>query len=136
MLERFELDPTKKGAPTRRATGRRSRWSPPSPTRPDLLVLDEPTSGLDPLMEQVFADCVDRAVGAGTTVLLSSHILSEVERLADRVTIIRDGRAVETGSLDAMRHLHRSRVRGEASGRCPTSPGWLASTTSASTAPW
>ena len=64
----------------------------------DLLVLDEPTSGLDPLMEQVFADCVAERVAAGTTVLLSSHILSEVERLADRVTIIREGRTVESGT--------------------------------------
>ena len=72
-------------------------------------------------MEQVFADVRRRACGApGTTVLLSSHILSEVERLADRVTIIRDGRAVETGTLDEMRHLRRSRVRGRRSiGRRP-----------------
>ena len=77
----------------------------------DLLVLDEPTSGLDPLMEQVFNECVADRVQQGTTVLLSSHILSEVERLADRVTIIREGRAVESGTLSELRHLRRSRIQ-------------------------
>ena len=79
LLERFQLDPTKKGGRTPRATGRRSRWSPPSPRRTELLILDEPTSGLDPLMEQVFNECVAEHTAAGATVLLSSHILSEVE---------------------------------------------------------
>ena len=74
-------------------------------TRPDLLVLDEPTSGLDPLMEQVFRHCVTEARQAGQTVLLSSHILSEVEALCDRVGILREGRLVEMGTLADMRHL-------------------------------
>ena len=78
-----------------------------------LLLLDEPTSGLDPLMEQVFAEQVREWASGGGTVLLSSHILSEVEALCDRVTIIRSGRAVETGSLADLRHLRRTRVRAE-----------------------
>jgi ABC-2 type transport system ATP-binding protein len=78
-----------------------------------LLLLDEPTSGLDPLMEQVFAKQVREWASGGGTVLLSSHILSEVEALCDRVTIIRSGRAVETGSLADLRHLRRTRVRAE-----------------------
>jgi ABC-2 type transport system ATP-binding protein len=79
----------------------------------ELLILDEPTSGLDPLMEQVFDGCVAERTAAGATVLLSSHILGEVERLADRVTIIRDGRTVESGSLADLRHLRRTHVRAE-----------------------
>ena len=86
-------------------------------TPSELLILDEPTSGLDPLMEQVFNECVAEHTARGATVLLSSHILSEVERLADRVTIIRDGRAVESGTLAEMRHLHRNNVRAEVAGR-------------------
>ena len=85
----------------------------------ELLALDEPTSGLDPLMEQVFNVCVAEHMAQGATVLLSSHILSEVERLADRVTIIRNGRAVETGSLDELRHLRRNRVRAQVPGPVP-----------------
>jgi ABC-2 type transport system ATP-binding protein len=75
-----------------------------------LLVLDEPTSGLDPLMEEVFQDCVRDAVARGRTILLSSHILGEVDRLCDRVTIIKDGRTVETGRLADLRHLSSSRI--------------------------
>jgi ABC-2 type transport system ATP-binding protein len=73
--------------------------------RPDLLVLDEPTSGLDPLMEQVFRECIQEARGAGQAVFLSSHILSEVEALCDRVGILREGRLAEIGTLASMRHL-------------------------------
>ena len=76
----------------------------------ELLLLDEPTSGLDPLMEAVFQDCILDATAEGRTVLLSSHILAEVEKLCDRVTIIRQGRAVQTGSLDEMRHLTRTSI--------------------------
>jgi ABC-2 type transport system ATP-binding protein len=113
MLERFQLDPTKKGRAYSKGNRQKVALVAAFAAPADLLVLDEPTSGLDPLMEEVFADCIVEQRAEGTTVLLSSHILSEVERLADRVTIIRDGRAVETGSLDEMRHLHRSRVRAE-----------------------
>ena len=123
MLERFDLDPTKKGRAYSKGNRQKVALVAALAAPTDLLVLDEPTSGLDPLMEQVFADAVDVVRAAGTTVLLSSHILSEVERLADRVTIIRDGRAVETGSLDEMRHLHRSRVRAEVVGTVPDLAG-------------
>ncbi len=76
----------------------------------ELLLLDEPTSGLDPLMESVFQDCILDATSEGRTVLLSSHILAEVEKLCDRVTIIRQGRAVQTGTLGEMRHLTRTSI--------------------------
>jgi ABC-2 type transport system ATP-binding protein len=79
--------------------------------RADLYVFDEPTSGLDPVMESVFRTEVDRVRTDGGTVLLSSHILSEVEQLCDRVTIIRAGKAVETGRLDDLRHLTRTSFR-------------------------
>src|SRR5204862_7026466 len=85
----------------------------------ELLILDEPTSGLDPLMEQVFNDCVGEHTARGATVLLSSHILSEVERLADRVTIIREGRTIESGALEELRHLRRSHVRAQVGGPVP-----------------
>ncbi len=123
MLERFELDPTKKGRAYSKGNRQKVALVAALAAPTDLLVLDEPTSGLDPLMEEVFAGCIDESRRAGTTVLLSSHILREVERLADRVTIIRDGKAVETGSLDAMRHLHRSRVRAELVGSVPDLSG-------------
>jgi ABC-2 type transport system ATP-binding protein len=119
MLERFELDPTKKGRAYSKGNRQKVALVAAFAAPTELLVLDEPTSGLDPLMEQVFAECVRERSETGTTILLSSHILSEVERLADRVTIIRDGRVVESGSLDSMRHLHRSRVRAEVVGTPP-----------------
>jgi ABC-2 type transport system ATP-binding protein len=111
LLERFDLDPTKKGRAYSKGNRQKVALVAAFAADVDLLVLDEPTSGLDPLMEQVFADCVAERVAAGTTVLLSSHILSEVERLADRVTIIREGRTVESGTLDELRHLRRSRIQ-------------------------
>jgi ABC-2 type transport system ATP-binding protein len=79
----------------------------------ELLVFDEPTSGLDPLMEEVFRDCVVEERDRGRTVLLSSHILSEVEALCDRVSIIRAGKTVETGTLADPRHLTRTSVEPE-----------------------
>jgi ABC-2 type transport system ATP-binding protein len=82
-------------------------------------VFDEPTSGLDPLMEKVFRECVVEAKKAGQTVFLSSHILSEVEALADRVAIIRDGRLVEAGTLASMRHLSAITVEATFSGDPP-----------------
>jgi len=111
LLEKFDLDPTKKGRAYSKGNRQKVALVAALAADVDLLVLDEPTSGLDPLMEQVFSDCVAERKAAGTTVLLSSHILSEVERLADRVTIIREGRAVETGTLDELRHLRRSKIR-------------------------
>ena len=100
LLERFQLDPTKRGRAYSKGNRQKVALVAAFATPSELLILDEPTSGLDPLMEQVFNECVAEHTAAGATVLLSSHILSEVERLAQRVTIIRDGRAVETGSLD------------------------------------
>ena len=127
LLERFDLDPTKKGRAYSKGNRQKVALVAAFAADVDLLVLDEPTSGLDPLMEQVFADCVAERAAAGTTVLLSSHILSEVERLADRVTIIREGRTVESGTLDRAAapapepdHRHRrtgARPAGRA-GRC------------------
>jgi len=123
MMERFQLDPTKKGRAYSKGNRQKVALVAAFAAPADLLVLDEPTSGLDPLMEEVFASCIADVRAAGTTVLLSSHILSEVERLADRVTIIREGRVVESGSLEAMRHLHRSRVRAEVVGTPPDLTG-------------
>ena len=123
MVDRFELDPTKKGRAYSKGNRQKVALVAAFAAPADLLILDEPTSGLDPLMEEVFAACVTERRAQGTTVLLSSHILSEVERLADRVTIIRDGRVVESGSLQEMRHLHRSRVRAEVTGQMPDLTG-------------
>jgi ABC-2 type transport system ATP-binding protein len=123
MLERFELDPTKKGRAYSKGNRQKVALVAAFAAPTELLVLDEPTSGLDPLMEELFAGCIDESRRAGTTVLLSSHILREVERLADRVTIIRDGRTVESGSLESMRHLHRSRVTAELVGSVPDLSG-------------
>ena len=119
LLERFELDPTKKGRAYSKGNRQKVALVAAFATDAELLILDEPTSGLDPLMEEVFNECVAERKAAGATVLLSSHILSEVERLADRVTIIREGRCVETGTLEDLRHLRRSHVRAEVSGEVP-----------------
>jgi ABC-2 type transport system ATP-binding protein len=103
MAERFKLDLTKAGRAYSKGNRQKVALVAAFAADVDLLILDEPTSGLDPLMEQAFADCIAEHTGRGATVLLSSHILSEVERLADRVTIIREGRAVESGSLAQLR---------------------------------
>ncbi|TDE90303.1 ABC transporter ATP-binding protein [Occultella glacieicola] len=110
LLERFELDPTKKAATYSKGNRQKVALVAALASRVDLLVLDEPTSGLDPLMEAVFTDYVREAKDQGTSVLLSSHILSEVEKVCDTVTIIRSGRAVEAGTLDELRHLTRTSV--------------------------
>jgi ABC-2 type transport system ATP-binding protein len=116
LLERFGLDPTKRGRAYSKGNRQKVALVAAFAVRSEMLILDEPTSGLDPLMEQVFNECIAEHVAEGCTVLLSSHILSEVERLADRVTVIRDGRAVETGTLAELRHLRRNRVRAEVAG--------------------
>ncbi|QQB65243.1 ABC transporter ATP-binding protein [Kytococcus sedentarius] len=110
LLERFALDPTKRARDY--STGNRQKVALVAAlgVQADLLVLDEPTSGLDPLMEQVFQQVVRERVAEGATVLLSSHILSEVEALADRVTIIREGRTVTIGSLAELRGATSSHV--------------------------
>jgi ABC-2 type transport system ATP-binding protein len=119
LLARFELDPTKRGRAYSKGNRQKVALVAAFATDAELLLLDEPTSGLDPLMEEVFDECVAERTRAGATVLLSSHILSEVERLADQVTIIREGRAVETGTLEDLRHLHRNHVRAEVTGAVP-----------------
>ena len=110
LLERFELDPTKKGRAYSKGNRQKVALVAALASGAELLVLDEPTSGLDPLKESVFQECIDDAREAGHTVLLSSHILAEVEALCDRVTIIRAGRTVESGSLAEMRHLTRTSI--------------------------
>ncbi|MEU4090798.1 ABC transporter ATP-binding protein [Streptomyces sp. NPDC026673] len=117
LLERFELDPTKKGRAYSKGNRQKVALVAAFASDVDLLILDEPTSGLDPLMEEVFRDCVREERDRGRTVLLSSHILSEVEALCDRVSIIRGGRTVETGSLGELRHLTRISVTAELAGR-------------------
>ncbi|MFE6102370.1 ATP-binding cassette domain-containing protein [Streptomyces laurentii] len=116
LIERFELDPTKKGRTYSKGNRQKVALVAAFAADVDLLVLDEPTSGLDPLMEEVFQDCVDEARDRGVTVLLSSHILSEVETLCDRVSIIRNGVTVESGSLAELRHLTRTSVVAELAG--------------------
>ncbi|MFB7261137.1 ATP-binding cassette domain-containing protein [Streptomyces nojiriensis] len=116
LVERFELDPTKKGRTYSKGNRQKVALVAAFASDVELLVLDEPTSGLDPLMEEVFQACVTEARAAGRTILLSSHILSEVETLCDRVSIIRRGRTVETGTLAELRHLTRTSISAELAG--------------------
>lgn len=116
LLARFELDPTKKGRAYSKGNRQKVALVAAFASDVDLLILDEPTSGLDPLMEEVFRDCVREERERGRTVLLSSHILAEVEALCDRVSIIRNGRTVESGSLTDLRHLSRTTVRADVRG--------------------
>lgn len=113
LVERFELDPTKRGRTYSKGNRQKVALVAALSSDVELLLLDEPTSGLDPLMESVFQDCIDEFKDDGHTVLLSSHILAEVERLCDRVSIIRGGRTVETGTLAGLRHLTRTSVSAE-----------------------
>ncbi len=113
LLERFELDPKVKGRAYSKGNRQKVALVAAFASDAELLVLDEPTSGLDPLMEEVFQRCVEEERDRGRTVLLSSHILSEVEALCDRVSIIRKGRTVETGSLADLRHLTRTSITAE-----------------------
>jgi ABC-2 type transport system ATP-binding protein len=113
LLERFELDPRKKGRAYSKGNRQKVALIAALASDAELLILDEPTSGLDPLMEEVFQQCVIEERDSGRTVLLSSHILSEVEALCDRVSIIRKGRTVETGSLADLRHLTRTSISAE-----------------------
>lgn len=110
LLERFELDPTKKARTYSKGNRQKVALVAALASDVELLVLDEPTSGLDPLMEAVFTECVREVVAEGRSVLLSSHILAEVEKLCDTVTIIRAGRTVQSGTLAELRHLTRSSV--------------------------
>ena len=111
LVERFDLDPTKKGRAYSKGNRQKVALVAALASDVELLIFDEPTSGLDPLMESVFSECVAEAKQQrGTTVLLSSHILSEVEQLCDRVSIIREGRTVDTGTLTELRHLSRTTI--------------------------
>ncbi len=110
LLDRFELDPTKKCRAYSKGNRQKVALISALAADVELYLLDEPTSGLDPLMELVFQDLVRELRQEGRTVLLSSHILSEVEALCDRVTIIRNGRAAETGTFRELRHLTRTNV--------------------------
>jgi ABC-2 type transport system ATP-binding protein len=114
LLERFDLDPRKKARTYSKGNRQKVALVSALASDVELLLLDEPTSGLDPLMEEVFREVVQEASDRdGRTVLLSSHILSEVEALCDRVTIIRAGRAVESGTLSDLRHLTRTSIQAE-----------------------
>lgn len=110
LLEQFELDPTKKARSYSKGNRQKVALVAGLASNAELLILDEPTSGLDPLMEQVFTACIREVKAQGRSVLLSSHIFAEVEKLCDTVTIIREGRTVEAGRLDELRHLHRTVV--------------------------
>jgi ABC-2 type transport system ATP-binding protein len=116
LTERFDLDPTKKARAYSKGNRQKVALIAALASDAELLLLDEPTSGLDPLMEAAFRECVEEERRQGRTVLLSSHILAEAEALSDRVTIIRGGRAVETGTLSEMRHLTRDLVDAELAG--------------------
>ncbi len=110
LLERFDLDPTKKARTYSKGNRQKVAIVAGLASDAELLLLDEPTSGLDPLMEATFQEYIRELKREGKTVLLSSHILAQVEALADRVTIIRLGRAVESGTLDELRHLTRTSI--------------------------
>lgn len=110
FLSCFQLDPTKKARTYSKGNRQKVGLVSAFASRAELLLLDEPTIGLDPLMEEVFMHCVAEARAEGRSVLLSSHIFAEVEKLCDTVTIIRDGRTVESGTLAELRHLQRSTI--------------------------
>lgn len=110
LIERFALDPTKKCRTYSKGNRQKVALVAAFSQDADLYILDEPTSGLDPLMEQIFQQCVLEAKANGKAVFLSSHILSEVEKLCDKVAIIREGKIIEEGTLRELRHLTRSNV--------------------------
>lgn len=110
LIERFDLDPRKKGRTYSKGNRQKVAIVAALASDAELLLLDEPTAGLDPLMEVVFQDVINRMRAEGRTVLLSSHILAQVEKLADRISIIRQGRIVQSGTLTEMRHLTRTTI--------------------------
>ncbi|MFI5605606.1 ATP-binding cassette domain-containing protein [Amycolatopsis sp. NPDC051903] len=116
LIERFDLDPRKKGRTYSKGNRQKVALVAALASTVDLLLLDEPTSGLDPLMEAVFQECIQEERKQGRTVLLSSHILAEVEALCDKVSIIRNGRTVESGTLAELRHLTRTSITAELAG--------------------
>jgi len=110
LIRNFDLDPTKKCRTYSKGNRQKVALVAAFAAEADLYILDEPTSGLDPLMEQVFQHCVQTVKSKGKSVLLSSHILQEVERLCDKVSIIREGTVIETGTLQELRHLTRTSI--------------------------
>jgi ABC-2 type transport system ATP-binding protein len=110
LVKRFELDPTKQCRTYSKGNRQKVVLIAALVSDVELFILDEPTSGLDPVMEAVFQKCIAECKQAGTTVLLSSHILAEVEALCDRISIIKEGTIVETGTLTELRHLTRTSV--------------------------
>jgi len=122
LVRRFELDTKKKVRALSKGNRQKVQLVAALATRADLLVLDEPTSGLDPLMEMAFRECVREAKERGQAVFLSSHILSEVEALCDRVGILREGRLVDQGTLAELRHLSTQTVDVTFSDRVPQLP--------------
>jgi ABC-2 type transport system ATP-binding protein len=115
LLERFELDPSKKARSYSKGNRQKVALVAALASSAELLILDEPTSGLDPLMEEEFQNCIREVRAEGRTVLLSSHILAEVEELCDRVSIIKSGRTVLSGTLDELRHRTHTTVIAETS---------------------
>lgn len=113
LIERFALDPTKKGRTYSKGNRQKVAIIAALASDAQLLILDEPTAGLDPLMEVVFQDVIGQLRAEGRTVLLSSHILAQVEKLADRISIIRKGEVVQAGTLAEMRHITRTTVEAE-----------------------
>jgi len=122
LVERFQLDTRKKIRALSKGNRQKVQLIAALATRADLLLLDEPTSGLDPLMEMAFRECVGEAKERGQTVLLSSHILSEVEAVCDRVGILREGRLVDQGTLEELRHLGAQTVEVTFAGPAPVLP--------------
>jgi ABC-2 type transport system ATP-binding protein len=122
LVERFQLDTSKKIRALSKGSRQKVQLIAALATRADLLLLDEPTSGLDPLMEVAFRDCIEEAKERGQTVFLSSHILSEVEALCDRVGILREGKLVDEGTLQELRHLAVQTVEVTFVGQVPELP--------------
>jgi ABC-2 type transport system ATP-binding protein len=110
LIERYQLDPTKKCRTYSKGNRQKIALISAFASDADVYILDEPTSGLDPLMEKIFQENVKEAKAAGKSVLLSSHILSEIEKVCDKIAIIREGKIIETGTLSEMRHLTRTQL--------------------------
>jgi len=123
LIDRFDLDPTRKIRAYSKGNRQKIVLIAALMTRADLLVLDEPTSGLDPLMEQAFRRSIHEARDRGQTIFLSSHIMSEVEALCDRVGILREGKLVEIGTLAEMRHLSALTIEAKFDGAAPDLSG-------------
>jgi ABC-2 type transport system ATP-binding protein len=123
LVERFQLDTRKRVRALSKGNRQKVQLIAALATRADLLLLDEPTSGLDPLMEMAFRECAEEAKERGQTIFLSSHILSEVEVLCDRVGILRDGRLVDEGALEDLRHLSAQTVEVTFDGPAPDLDG-------------